>query len=181
MKSEYGSCIVCGRKVKNRVYHRDAYPYMSKAFEGKNKKEISEYLDSLIKDKSKEVKQYDGMMKSLLIIETRVTTLSDKVKAWMDVTGQRRLEDYKISRNIMKISNKIDGLTEAVYEMNRSLKIVQGNSKNAENYDELNFLNSLLKEYDIVHYKVEDGIIIVYLENNLEPKKFKDLNKKLGG
>ncbi len=63
--------------------------------------------------------------------------------------------------------------------MNRSLKNVQDNSKNNENYDELSFLNSLLNEYDMVHYRVEDGIITVYLERNLEPKKFRELNRKL--
>ena len=171
--NEYGSCIVCGRKVKNRVYHKGMLIYICpRHLKSKNKKEISEYLDNLIKNKSKKAKQYDDIMKSILIIENRMSALSDKVKAWMDVIGQRRLEDYKISKDIMRISDKIDGLSKAVDEVNRSLKAIQCNSKNGD-YDELSFLNSLLKEYDVVHYKVEDGVITVYLDRNLELKKFR--------
>ena len=178
--AEYGSCIVCGRKVKNRVYHKGMLIHICpRHLKSENKKEISEYLDNPIKNKSKEVKQYDDMMKSLLIIKTKITTLSDKVKAWMDVIGQRRLEDYKISRDITKILNKIDELTEVVDETNRSLKMIQGNSKNAGDYDELRFLDRLLKEYDEVHYKIEDGIVIVYLKSDLESKRFKELSKRL--
>ena len=92
------------------------------------------------------------MMKSILIIEAKMSTLSDKVKTWMNMIGQRRLEDYKISKDIMRISGKID---------------------------ELSFLNSLLRECDMVHYKVEDGIIMVYLDRNLELKKFRELNRRL--
>ncbi len=118
-------------------------------------------------------------MKSILIIENKMNTLSDKVKAWMDGIGQRHLEDYKISKDIMRISNKIDELTKAVDEINRSLKTIQCNSKNSGNYNELNFLNSLLKEYDEVHYKIEDGVITVYLDKNLELKKLRELSKRL--
>ena len=176
--SEYGSCIVCGRKVKNKVYHRMIIHICPRHLKGKNKKEVSEYLDSLIKNRSKKAKQYDEMMKSILIIEAKITTLSDKVKAWMDIIGQKRLEDYKISKDIMKMSGKIDELTKTVDEINRSLKTIQCNSKNGD-YDELDFLNSLLKEYDMVHYKIEDGVITVYLERNLELKRFRELSKTL--
>ena len=180
MKSEYSSCIVCGRKVKNRVYHRDMVIHICpRHLKGKNKKEVSEYLDSLIKNRSKKVRQYEDMMKSILIIENRMSTLSDEAKTWMDVIGQRRLEDYKISKDIIKLSSGIDELSKAIDEINRSLRAIQYNPRNTGEYDKLNFLNSLLKEYDMVHYKVEDGIITVYLDRNLEPKKFRELNKRL--
>ncbi len=123
--TEYGSCIVCECKVKNKVYYKGMVIHICpRHLKGKSKKKVSEYLDSLIKNKSKKARQYDDTMKSILIIENRMSTLPDKVKAWIDVIGQRRLEDYRISKDIMRMSGKIDELSKSVDEINRGLEAI---------------------------------------------------------
>jgi hypothetical protein len=53
------------------------------------------------------------------------------------------------------------------------------NSFNRTEFDELSYLNNLIKEYSELHYRIEDGFITLYLERNIEPKRFREGVKRV--
>lgn len=173
MKVEYGRCIVCGRKVKNRVYHKGMLIYICpRHLKGKSKKEVSKYLDNILKygGKSSE-KLYEDISKSLSMLDMKISTLIDKIDTWMKIVGQKRLDDYKLSKNIEKLMNMVELLSAKIN--------IESRENISKTSDELLFLNSLIKEYPEIHYRVENGLATIKLRKNIEPNRFNELNKML--
>jgi len=169
MSTEYGRCIVCGRKVKNRVYHKGMLIYICpRHLKGKSKKEISKYLDNLLKygGKSSE-KLYEDILKSISILDTKISTLTDKVDVWMKIIGQKRLDDYKLGKNIERLMNMVSEIIE------------KGETNRSKPKDKLTFLNNLIKEYPEVSYRIEEELATVRLKKNIDPNKFNKLSKML--
>ncbi len=168
MKTEYGKCLECGRRVKNRVYHKGLLIYICpRHLKGKKNKEVIKYLDELLKYEGKTSgKLYEDILKNLSILDIKISMLYDKIDSWMKIINQKRLDEYNVNKNLERILLKIDSLIQTVNKVDA-------------NNNELSFLNNLLRKYNELHYRIEDGIIIIYLNNNLEPRKFKELNKKL--
>jgi len=176
MSTEYGKCIVCGRKVKNRVYHKGLLIYICpRHLKGKSKKDVSKYLDNLLKygGKSSE-KLYEDILKSISILDNKISTLIDKIDVWMKIIGQKRLDDYKLGKNIEKLMNMVSEVKEDI-EKEEASKI----KYNEMPKDELLFLNNLIKEYPEVSYRIEDGLATVRLNKNIDPNKFDKLSKML--
>ncbi|HEW93912.1 MAG TPA: hypothetical protein ENF47_04325 [Thermoprotei archaeon] len=167
---DYGRCIVCGRRVKNKVIHRGYEFYICpRHVKGTSRKELSKYLDNLVKRDKSSKELYDEVLKYLSIIDGKITTLSDKLDGWMNVFSQRRLDEYKSYKDYQKIisipqeiSSKLDNLLNV-----------------DEDYDELRFLNKLRRKYEELHYEVKDRLITLYLERNIDRNRFRELNKKL--
>jgi len=139
---------------------------------GKSKKEISKYLDSLLKygGKSSE-KLYEDILKSISILDTKISTLTDKIDVWMKIIGQKKLDDYKLGKNIEKLMNMVSEMKEF---MGKGEYIEREEPK-----DELTFLNNLIKEYPEVSYRIEDGLATIRLKKNIDPNRFNKLSKML--
>jgi hypothetical protein len=172
---DYGRCLKCGRRVKNRVYHKGLLIFICpRHLKGKRDKEISKYLDKLLKygGKSSE-KLYEDIVKNLSILDTKISTLSDRLSSWMKIINQRRLDEYRLSKDVDKLIDKVDLLIRLVDGLRGSIKL-------GDRYeDEISFLNRLLREYDGLHYTIEDGLAVVKLKSSIEPKKFRELNERL--
>jgi len=173
MKIEYGRCIVCGRRVKNRVYHKGLLIYICpRHLKGKDEKEISEYLDNLLKYGGKSSKEaYEDILKSISILDTKMSTLMDKIDVWMKIIGQKRLDDYKLSKNIERVMNMVSDVKEIIEKGEYIGK--------EEAKDELTFLNNLIKEYPEVSYRIEDGLATIRLKKNIDHNRFNKLSKML--
>jgi|GEM_PF-5887431 len=169
---DYGRCIVCGRRVKNRVIHRGYEFYICpRHLKGMSKRELSKYLDSLVKRDKSSRELYDEVLKYLSIIDGKITTLSDKLDGWMNVFSQKRLDEYKSYKDYQKIISILQEISSKLDSLSRS--------NVDEDSDELRFLNSLRREYEELHYEVKDGLITLYLERNIDRNRFRELNKKL--
>jgi len=167
---DYGRCIVCGRRVKNKIIHRGYEFYICpRHLKGKSKKELSKYLDSLVKRDRSSRELYNEVLKVLSIIDSKISTLNDKLDGWMNVFSQRRLDEYKSYKDYQRI---VATLQEITSKLDSLINV-------DEDYDELKFLNKLRREYEELHYEVKDGLIAVYLEKNIDRSRFKELNSKL--
>jgi len=172
MSTEYGRCIVCGRRVKNRVYHKGLLIYICpRHLKGRNKDEVSKYLDNLLKYGGKSSKEaYEDILKSILILDTKMSTLIDKIDVWTKIVGQKRLDDYKLGKNIEGLMNMVSDVKEI---------IEKGETSRSKPKDDLLFLNNLIKEYPEASYRIEDGLATVRLKKSIDPNRFNKLNKML--
>jgi len=168
MKSEYGRCIVCGRRVKNRIFYRGMLIYICpRHVKGMKEKELHKYLDEIVKGEKSSGLLYQDILKSLSMINSKISTLGDKLDTYMNIFSQKRLDEYKSYKDFQKIISKLDSILNTLNNFDRECD------------DELSFLNNLVKEYSELHYHVEDGVITVYLERNIEFKRFRELDNKL--
>jgi len=119
-------------------------------------------------------KLYEDILKSISILDTKISTFTDKIDVWTKIVGQKRLDDYKLSKNIEKLMNMVSKVKEAIEkgEANKS-------KPNEIPKDDLSFLNNLIKEYPEVSYRIEDGLATVRLNKNIDPNRFDKLSKML--
>jgi len=168
----YGTCIVCGRKVKNRIFHKGTLIYICpRHIKGLKKDELSKFLDGLLKVDKRSSAQYKEIMKMLSILDGKISTLSDKISLLIKVVTQRKLNEYKVS----DVAKAIDTLSRAISKLpqNQHTNIVKQDS------DDLTVLNQLTKKCSKLHYKIEDGIINAWLESGVDNKTFREIDEIL--
>jgi len=168
----YGTCIVCGRKVKNRIFHKDTLIYICPGhIKGLKKDELSKFLDDLLKVDKRSSAQYKEIMKMLSILDSKISTLSDKISALMKIAAQRKLDEYKINRDVSKTVEILDSIVKKISE-NQHINTMQDS-------DDLTILSQLIKKCGKLHYKIEDGIVNVWLESGVDNKTFREIDETL--
>jgi len=169
----YGTCIVCGRKIKNRIFHKGTLIYICPGHvKGMKKDELSKFLDDLLKVDKRSSEQYKELMKMLSILDSKISTLSDKISLLIKVVTQRKLDEYKVDRDTLKTLETLSNIIKKLSENQHSISIKQDS-------DDLTVLNQLTKKCSKLHYKIEDGIIDIWLESGVDNKTFREIDKTL--
>lgn len=104
----YGSCIKCGRRVRNRVYYKGLNIYICpRHLKEGGLEEVAKSID------------WGDIERRISIIESKIDTIIDKVDSLARMVSQRRLDYYRIYKAIEDSRGKGGCEIEILEELRR--------------------------------------------------------------